>query len=317
MILARPKRLREAGVLGMNARNGDYVQRYNPRKLFPLVDDKLQTKRLALAAGIAVPELYGTLATPGETRRFAALVADRREFVIKPAHGSGGDGILVVSGRSARSRGQYRLIDGSIMDEGEIRFHITNIISGSYSLGGHRDCAMLEYCVRADPVFDHVSYRGIADIRVLVFRGYPVAAMARLPTRASHGKANLHQGAVGAGIDLASGHTLFGVLDNGLTEEHPDTGELIAGIELPNWGSLLELSARCYELTGLGYQGVDLVLDRDRGPLILELNARPGLGIQIANRVGLRDRLRRVEAEPDGVPVGERLARLPRLLSLA
>ena len=307
-MLVSSRQLRRRGVLGMNARNGDFVQRYNPRRLYPLVDDKLETKRLALSAGIAVPELYGTMSTPGETSHFAAIVADQQEFVIKPAHGSGGDGILVISGQSARRRGLYRLIDGSFMTDAEIRFHVTNIISGRYSLGGHRDCAMVEYCVRADPVFDHVSYRGIPDVRVLVFRGYPVAAMVRLPTRASHGKANLHQGAVGTGVNLASGRTSYGVIDNAVTDEHPDTGELIAGIQLPNWDTLLDLAARCYELTGLGYQGVDLVLDRERGPLILELNARPGLGIQIANRMGLEERLRRIEAEPEGAPVQQRLA---------
>ena len=307
-MLASVRQLRNRGVLGMNARNADFIQRYNPRRLYPLVDDKLETKQLALAAGIAVPELYGTMSTPGETGGFADIVAEREEFVIKPAHGSGGDGILVVAGKSARRRGQYRLIDGSFMTEAEIRFHVTNIISGRYSLGGHRDCAMVEYCVQTDHVFEHVSYRGIPDVRVLVFRGYPVAAMVRLPTRASHGKANLHQGAVGAGIDLVLGRTQFGVLDNGITDEHPDTGELIAGIDLPNWDVLLELAARCYELTGLGYQGVDLVLDRQHGPLILELNARPGLGIQIANRLGLAKRLRRIEAEADGAGVAERLA---------
>ncbi|MGI9329722.1 MAG: alpha-L-glutamate ligase-like protein [Gammaproteobacteria bacterium] len=314
-MLASARQLRVRGVLGMNARNSDFIQRYNPRRLYPLVDDKLKTKQLALAGGIAVPELYGTMSTPGETGGFADIVAEREEFVIKPAHGSGGEGILVIAGKSARRRSLYRLIDGNFMTEAEIRFHITNIISGRYSLGGHRDCAMVEYCVKSDPVFEHVTYRGIPDVRVLVFRGYPVAAMVRLPTRASHGKANLHQGAVGAGIDLIRGQTQFGVVDNSITDDHPDTGELIAGIDLPKWDVLLELAARCYELTGLGYQGVDLVLDRHHGPLILELNARPGLGIQIANRLGLAERLRRIEAEPGGASVAERLALARQLFS--
>ncbi|MRR31196.1 alpha-L-glutamate ligase-like protein, partial [bacterium] len=50
-----------------------------------------------------------------------------------------------------------------------------------------------------------------------------------------------------------------------------------------------------FEMTGLGYLGVDLVIDRDRGPLLLELNARPGLAIQLANRHGLRTRLDQVD----------------------
>ena len=56
------------------------------------------------------------------------------------------------------------------------------------------------------------------------------------------------------------------------------------------------MASRCHELSGLGYIGVDFVLDRDHGPMILELNARPGLAIQMANGNGLLPRLRKVEA---------------------
>ena len=37
----------------------------------------------------------------------------------------------------------------------------------------------------------------------------------------------------------------------------------------------------------LGYVGVDIVLDANYGPMVLEANARPGLNIQIANNQGL------------------------------
>jgi alpha-L-glutamate ligase-like protein len=124
-------------------------------------------------------------------------------------------------------------------------------------------------------------------------------AMVRLPTRASDGKANLHQGAVGAGVDMGSGTTLTGVLDDNVVDEHPDTGALIAGLQIPMWDFILESSARGYEVTGLGYLGVDMVIDQDRGPLILEMNARPGLNIQIANGMGLSHRIGRIEASYD------------------
>ncbi len=306
-MLASRRQLRERGVVGMNERNANFVQRFNRRSHYPLVDDKLQTKRLAMASGIAVPELYAVLRTPADTRDLAERVAGREQFVIKPAHGSGGDGIMVVTSRNARRAELFRLSDGSVVSESDIRYHVTNIISGRYSLGGHRDCAMIEYCVQADPVFTDIAHNGVPDVRVLVFRGYPAMAMVRLPTRESKGKANLHQGAVGAGVDLSTGHTVFAVHDSQAVEEHPDTGALVTGIAVPHWQTLLELAASCYELTGLGYLGVDLVLDRDRGPLILELNARPGLGIQIANRMGLRARLSVLEDQSAGASVAERL----------
>jgi alpha-L-glutamate ligase-like protein len=122
-------------------------------------------------------------------------------------------------------------------------------------------------------------------------------AMVRLPTQLSDGKANLHQGAIGVGINIASGVTNYAVWRNSTISEHPDTGVEISGIQLPQWPHLLELASRCYELTRLGYLGVDIVLDRDRGPLMLEINARPGLNIQIANQQGLLHRLEKVELD--------------------
>ena len=290
------RQLRNAGVLGLNERNSDFIMRLNPRRLYPRVDDKVLTKQLALDAGMAVPELYGVISNQREVRGFANLVADRDSFVVKPAQGSGGNGIIVVTGRSERKRDAFRLASGLLISQAEIEHHISNIVGGQYSLGGKPDKAIIEYCVRFDPVFEDVSYQGVPDIRVVVYRGYPAMAMVRLPTRASNGKANLHQGAVGAGVDMSRGVTLDGVLNDLVVDEHPDTGALVAGLEIPHWDFILHSAARGYEVTELGYLGVDMVIDRDKGPLILEMNARPGLNIQIANCEGLTGRIRRIEA---------------------
>jgi alpha-L-glutamate ligase-like protein len=289
------RRLHEAGILGLNERNAEFIMRLNPRRLYPRVDDKSLTKRLALEASMPVPDLYGVIDNQGDVRRFARIVADHDSFVIKPAEGSGGNGILVITGRGKRKRDSFRLASGVLITEAEIAHHISNIVSGQYSLSGNPDKAMIEYCVHFDPIFAEVSYQGVPDIRVIVYRGYPAMAMVRLPTRASDGKANLHQGAVGAGVDIALGVTLTGVLQNDVVEEHPDTGALIAGLQIPQWDFILESAARGYEVTGLGYLGVDMVIDADRGPLMLEMNARPGLNIQIANGIGLGMRIRRID----------------------
>ncbi len=303
------RKLREAGVLGLNERNAEFIMRLNPRRLYPRVDDKALTKELALEAGMPVPDLYGIIDNQGDIRRFAEIVADHESFVVKPAQGSGGEGILVITGRSKRKRDSFRLSSGVVITEDEIAHHISNIVSGQYSLSGTLDKAMIEYCVHFDPIFAEVSYQGVPDIRVIVYRGYPTMAMVRLPTRASDGKANLHQGAVGAGVDIARGLTLTGVLRNDLVEEHPDTGALIAGLEIPQWDFILESAARGYEVTGLGYLGVDMVIDADRGPLILEMNARPGLNIQIANGTGLSKRISRIDELYDaGATPAERAA---------
>ena len=287
------RRLRERGILSINQRNSDYVLRYNQRKLYPLVDDKLKTKRLALKAGIAVPALYTLIETEHHIRKLESLLEPYNDFVIKPACGAGGDGIIVITDRVF---GRYRQINGKLVTTQELSYHLSCLLSGAYSLGGHPDYALIERRVIVDPVFAEVSYEGVPDIRIITLLGYPAMAMVRLPTRLSGGKANLHQGAIGIGVDLSTGMTLGGVSHNDAIDYHPDTLKPIVDIQVPYWDKILEIAASCYELTGLGYLGVDIVLDKEQGPLMLELNARPGLNIQIANREGGVKRYRTIEA---------------------
>jgi len=305
VVLEIRTRMRERGVLGINRRNSEILRQWNPRRLYPLVDDKLRTKRLALDHGMPVPELFGVIETQHDIRELAAIVADRDQFVVKPAHGSGGNGVLVITGRRGD---RFAKSSGVWLEDNELFHHISNMLSGLYSLAGQRDRVVVEYYVRCEPELAKISYRGVPDIRLIVFQGFPVMAMIRLPTQLSDGRANLHQGAVGVGIDLATGTTLQGVQKDRRIDEHPDTGYPLAGITMPDWDRILEMAARCYEMTRLGYLGVDIVVDRDLGPLILELNARPGLAIQIANGFGLRHRLRAIEKLEDReLAVGERL----------
>ena len=297
-MFAIAKKLAQAGVLSLNRRNAEYTLWHNPRHLFPLVDDKLTTKSLAQEAGMAVPPLYGVIEIEHQVRELHTILKPYQDFVIKPAQGSGGDGIMVISGRHKE---RYRKVNGLLITQEDLDHHVSNALSGLYSLGGHPDKVLIEYRVQFDPIFEAISFQGVPDIRIIVFLGVPVMAMVRLPTRMSDGKANLHLGAIGAGINLRTGKTLSGVWQNEIVTEHPDTEHSITDIQVPEWDKLLNLAARSYELTGLGYQGVDLVLDKDKGPLILELNARPGLNIQIANRAGLLTRLQLIEQHAPGL----------------
>ncbi len=284
--------LNEKGVLGINARNINYIQKYNKRNLFPLADNKLLTKDIARKVGISVPELYGTIKLTGDLKKLPFILKDRDDFVIKPACGSGGDGILVITRTTDQG---YLKVDGSIIGLRELQHHTAKALHGLYSLGAHPDQVIIEKRVIFDSVFEKISYKGVPDIRIISLLGVPVMAMLRLPTKASGGRANLHQGAIGVGIDLATGTTLGAVQGNSIVEKHPDTGFDVSGVMVPYWEELLELGAKSYELTGLGYQGIDIVLDEALGPLVLELNARPGLNIQIANNTGLANRLILVE----------------------
>ena len=290
--LINPLQLKKKGVLGINQRNSDYIMRYNQRRLYPLVDDKLQTKQLAIDAGIAVPKLYSIIKYNHQRKNIANLIAKYDDFVIKPAHGSGGNGILVITGKIGQ---QYKTPSGEMMSLNAIKHYVSNILSGMYSLGGVPDRAFFEYRIKFDPIFDEISFKGVPDIRIIVFRGIPISAMIRLPTSQSNGKANLHQGAIGVGINIATGCTTHGVIGNQTTTTHPDTGKTIKNIQIPRWKEILTIAVKCSDTVGLGYLGVDLVLDKMLGPLMLELNARPGLNVQIANQHGLLTNLNKIE----------------------
>ncbi len=298
--------LRRNGVIGINERNITYVNALNPRKLLVRVDNKLLTKQLAQAADIPTPELYGVIANARDMKHLPEMINHPDGFVVKPAHGSQGKGIIVVDGPL---KGGWRLSSGRRIKLEDMKFQINNMISGMYSLGGQTDMAMIEYRVKFDDVFGKVSFKGVPDMRVIVLKGVPVFAMLRLPTAESDGKANLHKGGVGAGIDLATGLTMRAMQHDQLIDVHPDTAHPLENIQAPYWDDILLMAARSYDVTGLGYIGVDIVLDREKGPLLLELNARPGISIQIANRRGLRFVLEKAGAlASDKLTAEERVA---------
>ncbi|MGJ8671848.1 alpha-L-glutamate ligase-like protein [Rubritalea sp.] len=288
-----PSQLHSAGIVGMNQRNGRYIARYNRRELYPRVDDKLKTKLLAKEFGLNVPELYGVVEHQSEVKKLYKVLGDHKQFVIKPTQGSAGKGIMVINDRDGDL---FYKASGDVQTYSELHRHVSNTLSGLYSLGGRRDKTMIEYAIKFSEAFEGFSYQGVPDIRVVTFLGYPVMAMMRLSTKASDGKANLHQGAVGVGIDLMTGRARSAVQYGRPVLEHPDTGRNLHELVVPEWEELMQLAARTYEMTELGYLGADIVLDKELGPLILELNARPGLAIQVANNAGLLPRLKRVEA---------------------
>lgn len=296
-MLSLARRLKQAGVLGINHRNSAYALKYNPRKQYPLVDDKLKTKTLLNACGVPVPKLYARITADHQLKQLSQRLHNLEDFVVKPAHGAGGDGILVITNRIYE---RFRLANGTLLTLDDLAYHISCLLAGSCSLGGHPDEVLIEKRVVTDDAFASISHEGVPDIRIITLLGYPAMAMLRLPTRASSGKANLHQGAMGVGINLCNGRTQGGVIHQEAIDYHPDTLNATRDFKVPFWADILKMAASAYELTGLGYLGVDIVLDKEEGPLMLELNARPGLNIQIANRCGLLKRFQQIEAYAEG-----------------
>ncbi len=292
--------------VGMNRRNLVFLVPYNPPQLFAVVDHKPTTKRTLAARGIPVPETFAELEVPWDLRRLGELVRGREEFVVKPARGSGGGGVQVIAGRRGS---RFVKASGSEISLADLESHCADILAGAFSLTPHGDDVLIESRVRHDPVLGAISFRGVPDVRVLVFRGVPVQAMLRLPTRLSDGRANLHMGGMAVGVDLVTGVTSYGTMRGRPTATHPDLGRPVVGVRVPDWDRVVELAAECYGAVPLGYLGVDVVIDAERGPLVLELNGRPGLTIQVANRRGLRPLMDAVAAaDVAKLSVAERIA---------
>lgn len=287
--------LKTAGILGMNCRNTELIMRCNPRQFFPLVDNKIITKKLAGHYKVPIPELYYTIESHTDLRGLESALKDKMSFVVKPARGAGGSGIILIQEHKDE---HFITQSGKILTKEDLFHHISNILSGIFSLEAQEDAAIIEALIHPDDLFASVTFQGVPDIRIIVYRGIPIMAMVRLPTKASDGKANLHRGAVGAGIDISSGITMTAVHKAKVITNHPDTGNPVNGIKVSHWETMLNMAAHSFEMTGLSYLGVDLIIDRDSGPLLLELNARPGLAIQIANRKGLKIGISLVDNAP-------------------
>ena len=284
--------LKERQILGINARNIDYIFANNPRRYYPQVDDKLKTKLVAERAGIHFPQTYSVVEYQQQIKGVMNSLANRKEFVIKPVHGSGGAGVLVIKGRKDN---RFIKASGDMLTLGDIRYHISNILSGLYSLGGVYDKALIEYRVKPDEYFKAISYKGVPDIRLIMYKQQPVMSMLRLPTRASDGRANLHAGGIGVGIDVYTGKGVCGVQYDTPITMHPDTHLPLKDIVIDQWPTVIELAKKLSKEVQLGYIGIDIVIDRKYGPMLLEINARPGLAIQIANGEGLLGRLRAID----------------------
>ena len=274
-------------VMGMNRRNVSGILPRNARRDYPIADDKLLCKRLLAEAGVPVAPTLRHFEHFGEIAKLKEQLADLAEFVVKPARGSGGRGILVIAKREVD---RYQTAGGRWVDFDQLRKHVADIVYGVYSLD-KGDVAFVEPRLKPAPFFEGLFARGLSDVRVIVVENQPVLAMLRVPTVDSDGRANLHQGALGLGVRLADGLVHRGWHRGRTTEGHPDHGARGVGAGVPDWDAIVAVARAAAAAVPLKYLGIDIVVDRTLGPLVLEINARPGLEIQNVTGTPLRARL--------------------------
>jgi alpha-L-glutamate ligase-like protein len=284
--------------LTKNERNKVYLRK-NTAVGKAIADSKYRTKKKLMTAGVSVPELIARFKNQDDLNNFKWEKLEGN-FVIKPESGYGGEGILIIRKRG-KWAGEWLKMNGEVLPTADLQRHCQEILAGKYSLHSMPDTVLVEERIKIHPLFLALTKSGTPDIRVIVYNRIPVMAMFRIPTEKSGGKANLHQGAMGLGVDLATGITTFGIEGGGMTvsriyDFNKKKKRKVNGIKIPFWREILETAVKCQvALPELGYMGVDVVLDKEKGPEVLEVNARPGLSIQLCNRAGLRARLEKVD----------------------
>ncbi len=298
-------------ILGLNARTQLFAYRYNSLKGKKIADSKIQTARVLKANGIPHPEILKKFRRPSDVEDYdwGNLPAS---FVLKPSRGLGGEGIIVVKKKAEPPFEGWITTQRERVTIEDLKLHVLDILEGAYSMRNEPDVAFIQEYVGRHKTFRKYAYRGTPDIRIIVFNKVPIMAMLRLPTKESQGRANLHQGAIGVGIDIATGITTRAIWHGVQIVYKPGTKRKLRGIKIPSWTKILETAVAAGTASGLGYAGIDIVLHPEKGPMVLELNAQPGLQIQLANMEGLRKRLERVEGldvrrEDQGVKIGQAL----------
>lgn len=277
-----------AGIVGMNFRNRHLVAALNPRSEISVARNKIATKRRLEAHGAAVAPTIAAIEKARDIRAvYEQLCESGRAFALKPARSAQGRGILLC--RRATHDG-IETLSGRWLDSYEFLFHCHQILHGEFSFGRPHDAILIEQLLETDKDWILHDLCGAPDLRIILCRDDFLLAMARLPTSTSGGRANLHCGAVGVGIDLETGLTRGGVHRDRPVDRHPDTGAALANRPVKDFETCLELARRCKRAFGLGFIGIDIMRDINLGPVVLEVNSRPGLGLQIANRVGLLSR---------------------------
>jgi alpha-L-glutamate ligase-like protein len=274
-----------SGIFGMNRRNVELVYDRNPRRLYRLADDKLLAKELLDEAGVPVPANLASASGLHELPALLETLDGLDDFVVKPSLGGGGNGILVVGPRL--ESGLWLKAGGREISEDQLHTHLANILFGAYARGALKDRVMVEPRVFPHSVYGELWSDGLCDVRIITLDGQPAMAMVRVPTARSDGKANLHQGGIGLSVDLRTGRVDRAVCDKRALTHHPDSGVPLVGLQLPLWAETVRTARMAAAAVPLGFLGVDVVVDMDRGPLVLEINARPGLEIQNVNERGL------------------------------
>lgn len=146
------------------------------------------------------------------------------------------------------------------------------------------------------PVISKLNPSSVNTVRVLTYKGEILLCALKLGT----GKEivdNQHAKGLNGNVDLETGITNTPFLDLELNEyyRHPDTNEILLGVQVPNWDKLMtKVSAAAKLIPEVPYLGWDVaILENDVA--IIEANEAPGHDlVQGAPKIGVYGRIREI-----------------------
>lgn len=284
--------IHDGPVMGINKRNVDFINKLNTNELLKLASDKIATKERLRQFNIPVADDLAICRSHRDLASLMDVIDNLDSFALKPNRGSQGNGILIAF---RIDDDNFRTPGGRPLTKSEIARHVCEILAGSFSQDGVEDVAYIEPVLRQHPDLNAMADLGLSDVRIILHKHEIVAAMLRLPTSQSDGKANLHQGAVGLSIDPITGIITHASLKGRSVRKHPDTAVELIGAQIPLWTDILSVATESSLAVPLGYIGVDICIDATHGPMVLEVNGRPGIEIQNVQKKGLFDQSTKTE----------------------
>lgn len=260
--------------------------RMNPREHQLILRDKAASGAYLESRGIAMPRILGVVAPVADSdspyRRIrtidelADLLAESPAdgVVCKPAFGMQGFDVQVFS--KADADGLTHL-NGSSWTVGELWQLMSQPGSASRQHGGTAAWIVQER-LPPHPELSRIQGPTTGCVRIVCFR-YDDGTVEFLPPIwkipvGRTGVDNLSFGTLVAPVDMETGVTgdAVSISTHMRYDRHPDTGERLSGISLPDWNGVLSLArAAALAFPQLRSLGFDIALT-SRGPRLIEAN---------------------------------------------
>lgn len=284
--------------LGVKAQERLFAQ-HIPMHWRATVGDKIVFYALFTALGFPVPRtaaLRHPTRSLGETtilRDSAALEAYLRDSAHYPFFGKPVEGIYSLGVALAES---YDHDSDSVVLHDDRKVPVDDFVATTSE--NFAEGYLLQTPLIPHPAMAPYTDNRASTVRLMVFLGDDgpeiFQALWKIPGRGNIADNFWRNGNMLAALDIESGRVLRAVRGTGPDQEelqaHPDTGESLAGFELPLWQSVTELCrSAAVELPGLPFQAWDIAICPD-GPVLVEANIGGDLNLpQIASGNGIMD----------------------------